>query len=140
MRMLRYERGSIGTKPACWRWKPPTDDAIAALTEEMRLQRLRVWGTEERALKKRGPIEDEVRWRLMQHFQKGRCAVCTFSPQRGPGLVIDHHHESDFIRGFLCRSCNTQEGFGGGPVFDMYRERHPAMICGVWSRYTSTVI
>ena len=127
-------------KPACWRWEPPAGGVIADLTEEMRLKRIDVWGTEERALKKLGPLEEDVRWRLMQQFQNGRCAVCAFGPRDGPDLVIDHDHESDFIRGFLCRSCNTLEGCGGHEVFDMYRERHPAMICGLRARYTTRVL
>ena len=127
------------TRPACWRWRPPTDDAITSLTEKMHLERLAAFGTEDRALQRRGPLEEEVAWTLMHRFQKGRCAVCAYRP-RYERLDLDHDHESDFIRGFLCRSCNTQEGCGAGDVFVMYRQRHPAMICGLRARYSSGAI
>jgi hypothetical protein len=129
-------------KPACWRWKPPTEETIAAVREELRAPRLAKWGTEERAEYKWGPLEPEVRWYVMQGFQKGRCAICGHSPNYGPSLVTDHDHKSDFIRGLLCGRCNTMEGChqGDSGIYALYRQRHPAMICGLRSRYTSVVI
>lgn len=43
------------------------------------------------------------------------------------------------MRGLLCQSCNTLEGFASVPGgrFDRYRERNPASILGVKIRYYS---
>jgi Recombination endonuclease VII len=40
--------------------------------------------------------------------QKNRCAICGEEPPYG--LVIDHNHKTGFIRGLLCRRCNTGIG------------------------------
>jgi hypothetical protein len=50
-------------------------------------------------------------------------------------LVEDHDHKTAMVRGRLCRSCNVLEGMGHGGVFAKYRERNPAVICGVQERY-----
>lgn len=53
------------------------------------------------------------------------CAFCATPSQ---DLVEDHCHRSGLVRGLLCQSCNTREGFGGGPAFDVYRALPPAVI------------
>lgn len=67
----------------------------------------------------------------MWAWQDGRCAICGDRVQ----LVTDHDHRTGLIRGQLCRSCNSLEGFGHGGVWSRYRERYPALICGLFERY-----
>lgn len=60
-----------------------------------------------------------------------RCAVCA----NGPGLVIDHDHQTGFIRGLLCTSCNIAEPKHDG-VFELYRKISPAYLFDIevkWS-------
>lgn len=91
--------------PACWTWPPPHADLIA-----------------------RVGLEAD----LLRHWQDGRCAACGILSDR---LVEDHDHRTGFIRGYLCRSCNTREGKGGGALLALYRERNPATILGVEEVY-----
>ena len=42
--------------------------------------------------------------------QGGRCGVCGLPPSRRDILVLDHNHDTGFIRGALHRSCNGAEG------------------------------
>lgn len=46
----------------------------------------------------------------MSQRQNGRCAVCTFPETRADKLVLDHDHETGYIRGAIHRSCNGAEG------------------------------
>lgn len=64
-------------------------------------------------------------------WQEGRCAICG----QHDVLVIDHDHATGLIRGLLCRSCNTCEGLRVGGVWDKYRGRNPASICGTREPY-----
>lgn len=66
--------------------------------------------------------------RLLSGFQQGRCAICG---EESEGLVEDHDHYSGFTRAWLCRGCNTMEGISHMPIFDKYRDRHPASILGI---------
>jgi hypothetical protein len=52
---------------------------------------------------------DSVRKQLVAR-QGGKCAICghPFSQRDGP--VLDHDHDTGFIRGVLHRSCNQAEG------------------------------
>lgn len=54
--------------------------------------------------------------RLLREAQGFRCAICREQPER---LVVDHCHESDWVRGLLCQSCN--QGLG------MFRDRPDVM-------------
>jgi hypothetical protein len=55
--------------------------------------------------------------RDLMRIQDGRCAMCCLSfaylkrlgKNRGEP-VIDHDHETDAVRGLVCRSCNTHLG------------------------------
>lgn len=67
-------------------------------------------------------------WR---EWHQGRCAICGGRCT----LVEDHDHKTGMMRGLLCRSCNTLEGLGYGGVWERYRRRNPALICGVRERY-----
>jgi hypothetical protein len=44
--------------------------------------------------------------------QEGRCAICDAELDLGKGKTVhlDHCHETDLVRGWLCRSCN--QGLG----------------------------
>ena len=51
--------------------------------------------------------------------QGGHCALCPTTED----LVVDHNHETDEVRGILCRSCNSGLGqLGDNPqrVLDAY--------------------
>ena len=67
------------------------------------------------------------------------CAIC----EDEGGLVEDHDHETGLVRGYLCRSCNTQEGYAGQlpgepeDMFAKYRRRNPATILGIEAYYSN---
>jgi hypothetical protein len=42
--------------------------------------------------------------------QDGRCAICGQTEKDGLRLRVDHDHESGFIRGLLCHTCNCGIG------------------------------
>ncbi len=47
----------------------------------------------------------------MRERQGGGCAICgTTDPGGGKGWSVDHDHTTGFIRGVLCRTCNTGLG------------------------------
>jgi hypothetical protein len=55
--------------------------------------------------------------------QNGCCAICRRDFQVCGKQIVDHDHETGFIRGLLCRSCNTLER-NGSPhrAFENYRD------------------
>jgi hypothetical protein len=59
------------------------------------------------------------------------CAICGRCPSLG--LVVDHDHATDELRGWLCRGCNCALGHYEGalswhrvaaPAFDAYLANH----------------
>jgi hypothetical protein len=43
--------------------------------------------------------------------QDGKCAICGLVPEPGKRrLAVDHDHETQYIRGLLCRHCNVGLG------------------------------
>lgn len=52
-------------------------------------------------------------------WQKGHCAWC--GRKAGDRLVLDHCHATGLIRGYLCRSCNSVEGWSSDPIWDGWR-------------------
>jgi hypothetical protein len=50
----------------------------------------------------------ELRAELFE-LQDGRCGICGVVAR----LELDHDHESGFVRGFLCTTCNHTEGRHG---------------------------
>ena len=124
-------RGQGPTKPACWRWKPPADIGAVLLTEEMRRDWLERNGKIPRLRKYAEQMPEQAQWRLLLGWHRFRCAMCGKSVRDDSRLVKDHDHETGLIRGLLCYPCNIIEGRSGGDVIDKYRERPPAVICGV---------
>lgn len=58
--------------------------------------------------------------------QDWHCAACLgYFPGAG-GLVVDHEHRTDMIRGLLCTWCNVSEPGSRHPVFAAYRARPPS--------------
>lgn len=52
-------------------------------------------------------------YKEMWEAQKGLCGICSCElvQDRGKnGHIIDHCHETDIVRGLLCRSCNSGLG------------------------------
>ncbi len=44
-------------------------------------------------------------------FQDGKCAVCSIDIEYvGANTCLDHCHETNVVRGFLCSRCNVIEG------------------------------
>ncbi len=70
----------------------------------------------------------------LRRWQAGACAMC--SARRG-SLVVDHCHETGFVRGLLCRSCNSAEPHSTAPSFAAYRSRSPAVMLQVEEQYGS---
>lgn len=69
---------------------------------------------------------------VIAEWQQGRCAVCG----HGGPAVCDHDHQTGYVRGYLCRSCNTREAFAGRDgAYLKYRERNPASILGIQVMY-----
>ena len=107
-----------GGVPACWTW-PVTvaehEQAYQAATAESERER------------------DTVREEMVVSWQAGRCAVCgTFRDGPGRGkLVWDHDHDTGYVRGLLCGSCNAREPHSSRPEFARYRVRPPVAILGV---------
>jgi len=110
--------------PLCWEWEPPD--------------------TAQQEYARRGegddaPDEDGIALRLLVRWCRYRCAICGLSSVSRP-LVMDHDHATGLCRGILCRECNRKEGFGGGPLFDRYRERPPSVICDAKAWYWQSSI
>jgi hypothetical protein len=114
-------------RPTCWSWKvPPADRVRRKILAEASVTG---YGAEF--------IDDDewMRWQIMCEFHAERCAICGRRTMR---QVTDHDHATGLIRGFLCNRCNVAEGLSTGEVYDKYRERNPASICGVRETYYST--
>lgn len=82
------------------------------------------------------PVTEEDRRgegrRGIARWQAGRCGICGV---RDSGMVWDHDHETGWLRGKLCSSCNGLEAASASRLFDRYRRRNPATILGAWERY-----
>lgn len=44
----------------------------------------------------------------LMYKQEGKCGICKV--QLDEGLVVDHNHQTNEVRGLLCRQCNTGIG------------------------------
>lgn len=66
-------------------------------------------------------------------FQDRRCAVCK---EERAKLLVDHDHETGWVRGLLCKSCNVREGKEAfAPWFQAYRADPPAQQIGLKVKY-----
>lgn len=54
--------------------------------------------------------------RRLLDLQQHRCAICDQPPPPPTVLNIDHDHETNEVRGLLCRSCNLALGFLGDDI------------------------
>lgn len=52
----------------------------------------------------------------MMRVQDGRCAICGRVFNRDLLPQIDHDHETEKVRGFLCLNCNCMLGFARDKV------------------------
>jgi hypothetical protein len=110
-------------EPSCWSWELPDEDLKNAVRAEWAdIARMRV------------SLDDPETFGslLMEAWHRERCAICG---RTGLHLVTDHDHATGLERGLLCRSCNIAEGMNHGGVWRRYRERSPAVILGVTTRY-----
>lgn len=71
---------------------------------------------------------------VLSKHQRGVCANC----KRSDDLVVDHDHETGLVRGLLCRSCNSQEGWGLRSWIEAYRDEPPAAYIGLVVPYRDT--
>ena len=120
--MLTYDEWADYGDPACWSWGPPPD--------------LTRWEEYRHTFPElaRPTIRKEMCLEgLMENWHEDRCALCG---RDGRGrLVTDHNHATGWVRGLLCRRCNTKEGMTRGGVWEKYRQHNPAVICDVWVVY-----
>ena len=97
--------------PACWNWDVPE-----APLDNDPIVYLRLW-------------------------QAGHCGFCGKFMVDNNGYYLDHDHDTNLVRGFLCTSCNTEEGFSkskGTDKFNKYRQRPPAAMLGLEVKYSTT--
>ncbi|MGA5552643.1 endonuclease domain-containing protein [Streptomyces pseudogriseolus] len=109
---LRRARFFVTASPACWSW--PVPDLIAWDPEVPPVGTGDRYVSEETAAVLRAAYSHPERRAiaLLEEWQAGRCAVCESTVQE---LVTDHDHGTGLVRGLLCRSCNTREGFSYSP-------------------------
>ena len=96
-------------RPACWDWEIPLgvyDLSARARTCKDLSTVLNIW-------------------------QPG-CAICSAVLCD----ILDHDHETGFIRGLLCVSCNNAEARSNKLLIVNYRHMHPAFLLGVEVSWT----
>ncbi|MEU9654274.1 endonuclease domain-containing protein [Streptomyces sp. NPDC048110] len=78
-------------------------------------------------------------------WQQDRCAICGRHGRMGgtasESLVLDHDHQTDQARGFLCHPCNKRESQRdpGDGRFANYRRLPPAVMLAYAARYSHVV-
>ncbi len=123
-------------EPACWSWSLPTvlsrEQEVDRLEEESLRQAVKLGSMDHylppsacRMLTRDWPAY------LLNSWHDDRCALCGIRPGH---LVLDHEYSTGLVRGRLCGGCKVSEGkrfAEQDPVYQMYRERHPALILGL---------
>ena len=61
-------------------------------------------------IKKKYGITD-TEYHQLNESQNYVCAICKGTDDRGARLAIDHCHNTNKIRGLLCRKCNVALGY-----------------------------
>ena len=95
-------------EPVCWAWPVPAE--------------VPTFGTDWRGLSDAADFIHE--------WQRHYCAICGDPHSR----TVDHDHYTGLIRGILCGGCNRAEGSSGHPIYQKYRERHPASMLGIYAQ------
>lgn len=72
-------------------------------------------------------------------FQGGRCYICRRATGKTRKLSVDHDHATGYVRGLLCRPCNTMLGKGRDATDFFQRAidyllRPPAQAMGLWRK------
>lgn len=49
-------------------------------------------------------------YEAMYEAQGGRCAICRWATGKTRRLSVDHDHKTGYVRGLLCRPCNSMLG------------------------------
>lgn len=78
-----------------------------------RRYRLGVYHCCRQCLRQQSRAIKDVDYVLHLLAQDGVCAVCRRPPDEGERFDIDHDHQTDAIRGLLCRRCNVGYGMLG---------------------------
>lgn len=74
-------------------------------------------------------LSPESAWGIFRDAHHGRCAICRREDRR---LVVDHCHETGWIRGLLCDSCNLAMP---GRIATIYEGLPPAHVAGLFRKY-----
>lgn len=73
-------------------------------------------------------------YNAMYEQQRGCCAICAIhASEMKYALAVDHDHETDRVRGLLCRKCNAAIGFFKEDAATLqsaidYLSRHSGMV------------
>lgn len=103
-------------KMASRRWRLRNPEAYQRALAEKREYRLSVpprppepvEARRARVLRRHGLAPDA--YDAMLSGQGGGCAICGVEPEEGKFLHIDHDHETEAVRGLLCKRCNMAIG------------------------------
>lgn len=112
----------MALEPACWSWPVPAKTVTLLARHH------------EDGCRVDMPTQAARFSEALRLYDQGRCAICGLADNK----IEDHDHETGFVRGWLCRSCNTAEGrnrYSGG-IWARYRLRYPYLILGITERYT----
>lgn len=123
-----WPAASRGDLVAAWKAKNAASPELIAETEALG------WFGLAETMRKGSPEPGDSE--LLRLWQDRRCAVCGFPDVRA--LVEDHDWNTGLTRGYLCRSCNTHEGFAGDEEpWVTYRDNPPTSILGLRIEYVN---
>lgn len=104
---------------------------------ELQVPACMLWPVPSRYVQRKPAAHEWKRSPRLKSWQRGRCAMCGF---KETDLVEDHCHVTGLVRGWLCRSCNVQEGVSDAPRFVRWRAGwNPCSLLGIEQEYHSTV-